>query len=69
MSSSKEMLTRSSSRTDDNSASSSQDVSLHGSRSFLDLTSSLAKKVRPWAFPKSRTTVCPYWTDTFFYLS
>jgi len=69
VSSSKEVLTRSSSRTDDNSASSSQDVSLHGSRSFLDLTSSLAKKVRPWAFPKSRTTVCPYSTDTFFYLS
>ncbi len=26
-------------------------------------------KVRPWAFPKSRHTVCPYNTDTFFYLS
>ena len=22
-------------------------------------------KVRHWAFPKSRTTVCPYRTDTF----
>jgi len=26
-------------------------------------------KVRPWAFPKSRHTVCPCKTDTFFYLS
>ena len=42
-------------------------------RAFLDATArgyKIANEVRTsCAFPKSRTTVCPYKTDTFFYLS
>ena len=50
-----EVMSRSSSRTEMSEGNSSRGTSLHGSRSFLDLTSSLARLVRPasWNLPGS----------------